>query len=425
MNRSKYAALFAAFCITCCLYGCGTPGSGAVTPSTGPTLIPAATMTPTIMPTTVPELPATSTPTLAPTATSTPVPTSTPAPTNTPTPTPSPTVTPTPTPAVTTITCSFAGDVTLGSDLINQNSSRNFYKMYEKVQDDSYFFSNVLPYFAADDLTLVNLEGVLSARGERQDKTFAFRGAPSYVNILTEGSVEAVCMSNNHSKDYGQVSHDDTREILEQANILYSYEDLVSHTTINNINIAMISVYVRQNGIDGSKALLEQTISEAKAQDAALIITSFHWGNEGTSKLKEEQTVLAHYAIDLGSNLVLGHHPHVLQAIEHYNGAYIVYSLGNFCFGGNTNPKDKDTMIFQQTFTFTDSVLTPEESTARVIPCSVSSVTDRNDYRPTPQTGDEAERIIAKLNKYCKTYHLSFTKEAEGVYIPMFHSPSE
>jgi len=297
--------------------------------------------------------------------------------------------------------------------------------MYNKVEDDAYFFSNVLPYFAADDLTLVNLEGVLSARGERQDKSYAFRGDPSYVNILLQGSVEAVCMSNNHSKDYGQISHDDTKDILEQAGILYSYEDLVSYTTIKGIKIAMISVYVRQNGLDGSKALLEKTIAEAKNQEASLIITSFHWGSEGTSKLRDEQPELAHYAIDLGSNLVLGHHPHVLQAIEQYNGAYIVYSLANFCFGGNTNPKDKDTMIFQHSFSFTDGVLKPEENTVRVIPCSVSSVTDRNDYCPTPQTGAEADRIIKKLNKYCKTYHLSFIQESEGVYIPVFDTPSE
>lgn len=413
MYRPKYSILFAAFCIACCLYGCSTPGSDPVVPTTAPTILPAATATPTEEPTATPVPTATSTPT--PTATNTP----------TPTPSPSPTVTPTPTPAVTSMTISFAGDVTLGSDLINQNSSRNFYKMYDKVRDDAYFFSNVLPIFAADDLTLVNLEGVLSDRGERQDKSFAFRGDPSYVNILLEGSVEAVCMSNNHSKDYGQVSHDDTKDILSQAGILYSYEDIVAYTTINDIKIAMISVYVRQNGLEGSKALLDKTIAEAKEQNAALIITSFHWGSEGTQKLRDEQPDLAHYAIDLGSNLVIGHHPHVLQAMEQYNNAYIIYSLGNFCFGGNTNPKDKDTMIFQQTFSFTDGVLQPEESEARVIPCRVSSVNDRNDYRPTPQTGDEAERIINRLNKYCSDYHISFEKESEGVYVPVSKIASE
>jgi len=136
--------------------------------------------------------------------------------------------------------------------------------MYDSVQDDSYFLSNVLPYFAEDDLTLVNLEGVLSTRGERLDKTFAFRGDPSYVNILTEGSVEAVCLANNHSHDYGQTSHEDTKEILKNAGIAYSCDDLIAYTTVKGIKIAMISIYYRPLGIDGSKALLDKTIAEAK-----------------------------------------------------------------------------------------------------------------------------------------------------------------
>ena len=402
----------------CCLCGCNRISSGTLpTPAT----IPAETKVPTGLPsnTPTPEPTATSTPTPSPAPTATPTPTPSPAPTATPTPTPSPT------PAVTTITCSFAGDVTLGSDLINQNSARNFYVVYDKVQDDSYFFANVLPIFETDDLTLVNLEGVLSDRGERQDKTYAFRGKPSYVNILVNGSVEAVSMANNHSLDYGQVSHDDTRTILADAGILYAYENLVSYTTIKDIKVAMISIYAIRNGLDGSKALLDQTIAEAKEQEADLIITSFHWGNEGTPKLKADQTELAHYAIDLGSNLVLGHHPHVLQPIEYYKGCYIVYSLANFCFGGNTNPKDKDTIIFRQTFTFTDSVLQPEKCTAEVIPCSVSSVKEKNNYQPTPQTGKEAERIMNKLENYCSPYHISFEKAEDNYYIPVISASAE
>ena len=290
--------------------------------------------------------------------------------------------------------------------------------VYDKVQDDSYFFANVLPIFAEDDLTLVNLEGVLSARGERQDKTYAFRGAPSYVNILTQGSVEAVSMANNHSLDYGQISHDDTREILKDAGILYAYQDLVSYATVKDIKIAMIAVYVRPLGTDGAKTLLDKTVAEAKEQEADLIFTSFHWGTEGTSKITSEQKELAHYAIDSGADLVLGHHPHVLQPLECYNGSYIVYSLGNFCFGGNTNPKDKDTMIFQQAFTFVDGVLCPEETYTCVIPCSVSSVTEKNNYQPTPQTGEEAERIMKKLSGYCASFGISFEKETESRYIP-------
>ena len=82
-------------------------------------------------------------------------------------------------------------------------------------------------------------------------------------------------------------------------------------------------------------------------------------------------------------------------------------------------------MIFRQTFSFTDGVLQPEENTARIIPCSVSSVTSKNDYRPTPQTGEEAERIMNRLSSFCRNYNVSFEKESDGVYIPIIKTASE
>ncbi len=96
---------------------------------------------------------------------------------------------------------------------------------------------------------------------------------------------------------------------------------------------------------------------------------------------------------------MIGHHPHVLQGIEEYQGKFILYSLGNFCFGANRNPPDKDCMIFQQTFTFVDGVK-QEDAQIRVIPCSVSSTPSRNDYKPTPAQGEESQRILDRINEF-------------------------
>ena len=104
----------------------------------------------------------------------------------------------------------------------------------------------------------------------------------------------------------------------------------------------------------------------------------------------------AHAAIDAGADLVLGHHPHVLQGIEKYNGRYICYSLGNFCFGGNKNPSDKDTMIFQQTFTFENGNLL-DDSNINIIPCSLSSSGKKNDYKPRVLKGSEKDRVMKKI----------------------------
>lgn len=116
--------------------------------------------------------------------------------------------------------------------------------------------------------------------------------------------------------------------------------------------------------------------------------------------------------------------PHVIQGFEEYNGKYIVFSLGNFCFGANKNPDDKDSMIFQQTFTFTKSekngteeIVLTEYGQAKIIPCSISSVGNRNDFCPTPKTGEAGQRIIDRVNKYSNDYGVKV--DANGVLSKM------
>jgi poly-gamma-glutamate synthesis protein (capsule biosynthesis protein) len=141
------------------------------------------------------------------------------------------------------------------------------------------------------------------------------------------------------------------------------------------------------------------SVNELKDNGAQLIIVSFHWGIERDNYPNDTQKSLAHYTVDAGADLILGHHPHVVQGIEEYNGKNIVYSLSNFCFGGNKNPSDKDTFIFQQTFNFIDGVKI-EDNQKNIIPCSISSVTHRNDYKPTVSEGSEKERILNRIDKY-------------------------
>ena len=124
----------------------------------------------------------------------------------------------------------------------------------------------------------------------------------------------------------------------------------------------------------------------------------FHWGNETETVPDSNQTTLGRIAIDEGADLVCGHHPHVLQGIETYKGRNIVYSLGNFCFGGNSSPSDMDTMIYQQTFTI-DADGVKKDNVTNIIPCSISSADGYNNYQPTPATGDEATRIKSKIDE--------------------------
>lgn len=297
-------------------------------------------------------------------------------------------------------TLSAAGDCTLSSD-IKQPASVNFFAMYNK-KNPSYFLKKVQSVFAKDDLTLVNFEGTLSNRGTRVDKQWAFRGKPSYIKVLTRGSVEAVAFSNNHVRDYGEISRQDTMSAFKKAGIAYSTETRVPVRKVNGIRVAMISVS-NIAGYGDSLGYLKRAMKKAKKKKAEVIIVSMHAGMEHTQTIQPIQKQLSHTAIDMGADVVLGHHPHVIQGIEKYKGKYIVYSLGNFCFGGNTNPSDKDTFIFQQTFTVKNGRL-KKKSEAKVIPCRLSGKDNVNNYQPVISKGNRKKNCIKRLRSYSKPF---------------------
>lgn len=312
-----------------------------------------------------------------------------------------------PDPAV-TITISAAGDVTLGNHH-KQEYGYSFREMYDK-EGDAYFLRNVKYLFEADDMTLVNFEGVLTFSEEMQEKEYNMKGDPSYINILTEGSVEAVSFANNHRLDYLEQGSKDTVAAFEEADITYAYDNYLGVYETAGIRIGIVSVNEVSQGAYVEKYLEEGIELLREEEEADLVVACCHWGVERENYPEDYQKKLGRKCIDWGADLVLGAHPHVLQGVEVYEGKFIVYSLANFCFGGNRNPADKDTMIFQQTFTFTDGVK-QESMVARVIPCSVSSVSNRNDFCPTPAEGDEYTRILNRINEYSEPFGVEFGED--------------
>ena len=298
-------------------------------------------------------------------------------------------------PAVRTLTVTAAGDCTLGTD-INADPDLGFDAYAEQYGTDFFFFY-FRDIFSEDDLTIINFEGTLSDRGEREDKQFAFRGDPSYVDILTGSSVEAANLANNHSSDYGSVSLTDTQQYLTDAGILTCRgEDNVTVAEVNGVQVGLVGINYLN---DQMRTELDSAINKANDHGAEVIILSMHWGVEKATEPNEEQIEAAHRAIDLGADLVIGTHPHVLQGIEKYNGRYILYSLGNFSFGGNNAPSDTDTAIFRQTFTLTSTEIADDDN-YELIPCSITSADGYNNYQPTPAEGAEKERIEEKLTEY-------------------------
>ena len=293
------------------------------------------------------------------------------------------------------ITVSVVGDCTLGTDeLFNYATSLN---AYYTSRGPEYFLKNVKNIFESDDLTIANLEGTLTDSTTRVDKTFAFKGPKEFVKILTSSSVEAVTIANNHSSDYGAQSFTDTKQTLDDAGVVHFGYDSTAVVDVKGVKVGLVGIYELNDGT-GRAQQVKDNIAKVKSEGADVVIVIFHWGIERDAAPSHSQITLGRLAIDAGADLVCGHHPHVLQGIETYKGKSIVYSLGNFCFGGNSNPTDKDTMIFQQTFTVTQDGVKVDNQT-NIIPCSLSSVSYTNDYCPTPATGSEATRILNKIRE--------------------------
>lgn len=295
------------------------------------------------------------------------------------------------------LTISAAGDCTLGTDEFFDWSA-SLPAKYEETGDPAYFFKNVQPIFAADDLTIINFEGTLTESEDRQDKQFAFKAEPSYAKIVTAGAIEAANLANNHSHDYGDQSYTDTMTNLEAEGITTFGYDRTAVADVKGVKVGLLGTYVLAEGLEIKDSMIAN-INSLREQGADLIIASFHWGTEKSYEPDEVQIELAHAAIDNGADLVLGHHPHVLEGIEVYKGKNIVYSLGNFCFGGNSSPSDMNTIIFQQTFTFKDGKLA-EDNTTNIIPCSISSADGYNNYQPTPAEGELKDDILSRLAEY-------------------------
>ncbi|MGX8706690.1 MAG: CapA family protein, partial [bacterium] len=301
-----------------------------------------------------------------------------------------PEITAAPTPVTITITA--AGDCTLGGS-IHQSTYLQFKRAVQTYGYD-YFFSNTRPIFVADDLTIVNLEGPLTDVGSGRKGSYVFKGDPDYVNILTGSSVELCNVANNHSQDFGKEGLERTAEILEAAGIGYCGYTKVFRTEIRGVKISALGYLEweidRQKIVDAVKA---------ERPNCDLLIVNMHWGREKHFEPVKEQKTYGYAIIDAGADLIIGTHPHVYGGVEKYKGKYIVYSLGNFCFGGNANPTDKRALLFRQAFT-----VSPEgevsDGGVDIIPVSVSGMPKKNDYRPTVMPFADGVKLLQAMSKY-------------------------
>lgn len=302
------------------------------------------------------------------------------------------------------IVISAIGDLTLGTDT-KFSYSGSFNEAVDNCNKDySSFMKNVIDVLGKDDYTIGNLETTFTDSNNKASKSgkvvYNFKGSKEYVDILKKGSIEGVTTDNNHIYDYGQEGLNDTINTLKDNSVDLCGNGYSIIREIKGVKIGFLG-YSCWYESDEMKDKIKNDISNLKNQGCEIVIPYFHWGEESKYTPNDTQVNMGRFAIDNGADLVLGSHSHCIQTIEKYKGKLIAYSLGNFCFGGNSNPKDKNSMILQIKVNLLNGNISDFEY--KVIPVTISSVDYKNDYIPTIASGDKKDEIISKINELSPT----------------------
>lgn len=281
------------------------------------------------------------------------------------------------------ITLSFIGDCLCATDEFT-----NYANCFNDVADreaPSYFLKKVSSYFLNDDFTVGDCENVFSDssnlkvrdKGQYDNpgiEAYWFKSSSKNASILSSGGIDCVSISNNHINDYGSQGYEDTKAALDAAGVQWGEEGKTVYYEKRGYKIAVICVSMYGSGIvPNIIEYIEEADNESDYQ-----IVYFHGGTEAIHEPEEWKKQACHDLVDAGADLIMGDHPHVLQPLEKYNGATIIYSLGNFIFGGNRHPENR-TIIYQHTLTITEGKL--KIQVGKIIPCYVYTG-DTNNWQP-------------------------------------------
>ena len=255
------------------------------------------------------------------------------------------------------------------------------------------------------------------------EKQYRFRNPPEPVAAaLGRVGLDVANLANNHSLDYGYSGLEDTLNALnaQQIQTIGAGE--------NNRQARQPAIFAKDNTRIGFLAYsntfpeefwsgknrpgtafghahhIQEDIAALKADGVNIVIVSFHWGREGTTELRPYQPLLAHTAIDAGADVVIGHHPHILQGIERYKNGLIFYSLGNFTFGSYSQ-RARDSALVQLVF------LDGQFHKAELIPIDVYN--SRVLFQPVPLTGSEARRVLAEWQQLSAPEGLVWQQEGD------------
>ena len=311
------------------------------------------------------------------------------------------------------VTVTFTGDITLGGETYVQKGEFSFSGYYKKYGAE-YFLKYLRPLFESDDLTVINFEGTFDDNlgDENTNKVIRFHAPTSYVNVLTTSSVELCGLSNNHSLDFKQNGINSTKETLLAAGLDYTvlYRSVVKE--LNGVKLGFISLYWADFSRNRHTWMQEEIKRLKQEEGVSAVVVSIHAGTEYDKKHNKSQKYMATTAVDAGADLVIMHHPHVLQGCEIMNSRYVFYSLGNTCFGGNNEVWSLETAVLQVDFYFTDE----GEYTAqqvRIYPAHTTGTYPRSNFQPILVSGTDAANVLS-LIQYDTKFQLQPFDETTG-----------
>ncbi|MBN1465862.1 CapA family protein, partial [candidate division KSB1 bacterium] len=296
-----------------------------------------------------------------------------------------------------TITVAAVGDLMMSSwiiDVVRENGV-------------DFPFDSTRHLLQSADVAIANLEAPLTAEGERfADKKYTFKVPPHFVDGIARAGFDVVTMANNHIADFGCEGIVNSIAALQGAGIHHcgagrNIDEACAPTIldINGVKVAFLgfsmtypeefwATRMRCGTCYPTEQLLYERISEAERL-ADLTIVSFHWGAEKHHAPRAYQTAYGHYAIDFGADLVLGHHPHVLQGVELYKGKLIAYSLGNYVFA-SYSPSARTSMVLRAKIDRNGLIM------AKIIPINVHN--ESINFQPAVHKGKMKQDVLEELN---------------------------
>jgi poly-gamma-glutamate synthesis protein (capsule biosynthesis protein) len=289
-----------------------------------------------------------------------------------------------------------------------------------KQHGASYPFQLTKSILKTSHIAVGNLEAPITSRGtEFTGKRFRFRSSTETANALKDAGFSILTLANNHILDFGPEGLQDTLENLRRNSILHSGAGV-------NIDAARLPAIIEAEGkkvaflsysltypseffagksgygtAPGVSSYFRNDIKLAGKQ-ADYVVVSFHWGKELAEKPSNYQIRAARTAIDAGADVVLGHHPHVLQGIERYKNGVIFYSLGNFAFGSRSRHSDRSIIAL---ISLNDGFKNVE-----IVPLNVLNRDVH--YQPSPLRGAAGQEVIARLSRISEGMGTRFISEA-------------